>query len=40
MNLPVLLKTRNGDQRARMANLSEGGIAVRTTRRVEAFLDD
>ena len=32
MNLPVLLKDADGDQRAKMANLSEGGIAVRTTR--------
>ena len=32
VNLPVLLKDADGDQRARMANLSEGGIAVRATR--------
>jgi hypothetical protein len=32
VNLPVLLKHANGDQRARMTNLSEGGIAVRTTK--------
>jgi DNA-binding response OmpR family regulator len=35
MNLPVLLKDTDGDQRARMANLSEGGIAVRTTRELK-----
>jgi len=32
VNLSVLLKDADGDQRARMANLSEGGIAVRATR--------
>jgi len=32
VNLPVLLKDADGDQRARMANLSEGGIAIRATR--------
>jgi len=32
LNLPVLLEDADGDQRARMANLSEGGIAVRATR--------
>ena len=32
MDLPVVLKDAVGDQRARMANLSEGGIAVRTTK--------
>jgi len=32
MDLPVLLKDADGDQPARMTNLSEGGLAVRTTR--------
>jgi len=32
MNVPVLLKDADGEQRARMVNLSERGIAVRTTR--------
>lgn len=32
MNLPVGLKDADGEQRARMVNLSEGGFAVRTTR--------
>jgi len=35
VNLPVLLKDADGDQRARMANLSEGGIAVRATRELK-----
>jgi len=35
VNLPVLLEDADGDQRARMANLSEGGIAVRTTRELK-----
>jgi hypothetical protein len=32
VSLPVLLKDADGDQRARMANLSEGGMAVRPTK--------
>jgi DNA-binding response OmpR family regulator len=32
VNLPVLLRDAGGEQRARTINLSEGGIAVRTTR--------
>ena len=35
VNLPVVLKDADGDQRARMANLSEGGFAVRTTRELK-----
>jgi ActR/RegA family two-component response regulator len=35
VNLPVLLKDTGGTQRARMINLSEGGIAVRTTRELK-----
>ena len=32
VNLPVKLKDAVGEQRARMTNVSEGGMAVRTTR--------
>lgn len=32
VNLPVLLRDAGGDQRARMVNLSEGGLAIRATR--------
>jgi len=35
VNLPVLLKDADGDQRARMANLSEGGMAVRPTKELK-----
>jgi CheY-like chemotaxis protein len=31
VNLPVLLRDEYGERRAKMANLSEGGMAVRTT---------
>ena len=32
VNLPVLLRDAGGEQRARMINLSEGGLAIRATR--------
>jgi len=35
VNLPVLLKDAEGEQRARMANLSESGMAVRPTKELK-----
>jgi len=35
VNLPVLLKDAEGEQRARMVNLSESGIAVRPTKELK-----
>jgi len=35
VNLPVLLRDAGGDQRARMANLSEGGMAVRPAKELK-----
>jgi CheY-like chemotaxis protein len=35
VNLSVLLKDADGDQRARMANLSEGGMAVRPAKELK-----
>src|ERR1700674_233586 len=35
VNLPVLLEDADGDQRARMVNLSEGGMAARPTKELK-----